>query len=92
MVLTNVTGALPMPRDTCKTDKQGKVSDTVFFKTKYTTQPILTQAGVISKALNDLTHALKGKSIQKRLEQIEALKKLDNILNNVPKTAPPQNE
>jgi hypothetical protein len=52
----------------------------------------MTQADVISKALIDLTQALKGKSNQKGLEQIEALKKLDDILNNVPESAQAQNE
>ncbi len=59
---------------------------------KYITQPTMTQANVISKALIDLTQALKGKNNQKGLEQIEALKKLDDILNNVPETAQPQSE
>ena len=67
-----------------KQTKSERVSDTVFFKTKYITQPTMTQADVISKALIDLTQALKGKSNQKGLEQIEALKKLDDILNNIP--------
>jgi hypothetical protein len=48
----------------------------------------LTQADVISKALNDLTRALKGKSNQQGLEQIDALKKLDAILNNKPEPVP----
>jgi hypothetical protein len=75
-----------------KQTKSERVSDTVFFKTKYITQPTMTQADVISKALIDLTQALKGKSNQKGLEQIEALKKLDDILNNVPESAQAQNE
>ncbi len=68
------------------------MSDTVFFKTKYIIQPTMTQADVISKALSDPTQALKGKSNHKGLEQIKALKKLDNILNNVPETAPAQSK
>jgi hypothetical protein len=36
-----------------------RVSDTVFFKTKYITQPTLTPADIITKALNDLTKALR---------------------------------
>jgi hypothetical protein len=39
-------------------------------------------------ALKLLTQALKGKSNAKGLEQLEALKKLENILNNTPETAP----
>ncbi len=75
-----------------KQTKSERMSDTVFFKTKYITQPTLTQTNIISKALNNLTHVLKGKSNQKGLEQIEALTKLDNILNNVLQTAPPQSK
>jgi hypothetical protein len=72
-----------------KQTKSKRVSDTVYFKMKYITQPTMTQADVISKALIDLTQALKGKSNQKGLEQIEALKKLDDILNNVPEKVQP---
>jgi hypothetical protein len=64
------------------------VSDTLFFKTKYFTQPTVTPADVITTAINALTQALKGKNNAKGLEQIEALQKLENILNNVPETAP----
>jgi hypothetical protein len=39
-----------------KQTKSERVSDTVFFKTKFITQPTLTPADVITKALNDLTH------------------------------------
>jgi hypothetical protein len=38
-----------------------RISDTVFFKHKYTAQPTLMQADTIVKALDDLTHALKGR-------------------------------
>ena len=48
----------------------------------------MTPADVITKALNDLTQALKGKRNHKGLEQIEALTKLDNILNNTPEPDP----
>jgi hypothetical protein len=71
-----------------KQTKSEQVSDTVFFKTKYITQPTMMPADVITKAINNLTKALKEKSNAKGLEQIEALQKLENILNNVPETAP----
>ena len=48
----------------------------------------MTPADTIIKALNNLTQALKGKSNAKGLEQLEALKKLEHILNNTPETAP----
>jgi len=68
------------------------VSDTIFFKTKYITQPTLTQADVITKALNDLTQALKGKNNQQGFDQIEALTKLNDILNNAPEPYPEPDE
>ncbi len=73
-----------------KQTKSKRVSDTVFFKTKYITQPTMTPADTITKALNDLTQALKGKSNAKGLEQIKALKKLDAVLNNTPEMTPVQ--
>ena len=69
-----------------KQTKNERISDTVYFKTKYITQPTLTDADVITKALNDLSQALKRKNNTKGLEQIEALKKIEDILNNSPKT------
>ena len=60
----------------------------VFFKTKFITQPTMTPADIITKALNNLTQALKRKKNHKGLEQIEALTKLDNILNNTPEPDP----
>ncbi len=68
------------------------MSDTVFFKTKFIRQPTITPADMIIKTLNDLTQALKGKSNAKGLEQIKALKKLEDILNNTPEIAPIPNE
>jgi hypothetical protein len=67
-----------------KQTKSERVSDTVFFKTKFITQPTLTPADTITKALNNLAQALKGKSNHKGLEQLEALKRLETILNNEP--------
>ena len=71
-----------------KQTRSKRVSDTVFFKTKFITQPTLTLADVITKALNDLTQALKGKSNQQGIDQIEALSKLNNILSNIPESDP----
>jgi hypothetical protein len=45
-------------------------------------------ADMITKALNDLTQALKGKSNQQGIDQIEALTKLNVILNNAPEPDP----
>ncbi len=43
------------------------------------------QADIIIKALDDLTHALKGRKNVKGDAQIEALEKIDELLNNIPK-------
>ena len=75
-----------------KQTKSERVSDTVFFKTKYITQPTLTPADVITKALNDLTQALKEKTNQKGIDQIEALTKLNDILSNTPEPDPTPDE
>ncbi len=48
----------------------------------------MTPADVITKALNDLTQALKGRNNQKGIDQIEALTKLNNILSNAPEPDP----
>ncbi len=61
------------------------ISDTVYFKHKYITQPNLLPADTIVKALHDLTHALKGKKNVKGKAQIKTLEKINELLNNVPK-------
>ena len=66
------------------------MSDTVFCKTKFITQPTSTPADVITKALNDLTQALKGRNNKKGIDQIEALNKINNILSNAPEPDPTQ--
>ncbi len=43
-------------------------------------------ADTIVKAIDNLTHALKGRRNQKGIAQIEALEKIDKILNNMPTT------
>jgi hypothetical protein len=43
------------------------------------------QADIIVKAIDDLTHALKGRKNVKGDAQIEALEKTDELLNNIPK-------
>jgi hypothetical protein len=67
-----------------------RISDTVWFKHKYITQPTVTPANMIVKALTDLTQALKGKTNLEGLDQIESLKRLEELLTNTP--PPTQNE
>ena len=61
-----------------------RVSDTVFFKHKYITQPTLISADILTKAINDLAHALKGRRNTKGIMELEALQKLDELLNQAP--------
>lgn len=68
-----------------KKTRSESISDTVFFKHKYITQPTVTPADTIIKALDDLTIALKGRKNVKGAIQIEALEKIDELLNNLPK-------
>ena len=75
-----------------KTTRSKRISDTVFFKHKYITQPTVTPADTIVKALDDLTHALKGMRNVKGEAQIEALEKIDELLNNLPKQLEPEQQ
>mgnify|MGYP000893291847 CR=1 FL=1 len=47
----------------------------------------MTPEDTIVKALNDLTQALKDKRNKKGSEELDALRKLDDILNNIPTTS-----
>jgi hypothetical protein len=69
-----------------------RVSDTVFFKHKYITRPTLTLADILTKAIDNLAHALKGRRNTKGIMELEALQKLDELLNQAPQaqTPPPR--
>jgi hypothetical protein len=67
-----------------KKTRSERISDTVFFKHKYITHLTVTPADTIVKALDDLTNALKGRKNVKAEAQIEALEKIDELLNNIP--------
>jgi hypothetical protein len=69
-----------------KNTRSERVSDAIHFKHKYITQPTLTPEDIIVKAINDLTQALKERRNKKGTELIEALKKIDELLNKVPAT------
>jgi hypothetical protein len=69
-----------------KKSKSERISDTVFYKHRYLTQPTVTLANSIVKACKDLTQALKGRRNMKGIEQIEALTKINELLNNIPTT------
>ena len=61
-----------------------RISDTVFFKHKYITQPTLTPVDTVVKAIDDLTCALKGARNTQGMQQIERLKMIDELLNKIP--------
>jgi hypothetical protein len=61
-----------------------QISDTVWFKHKYITQPHVTAVDQIVKAINNLTCALKGKSNVDGLEQTKAIQKLEELLTKTP--------
>jgi hypothetical protein len=69
-----------------KKTRSERISDTVHFNHKYTTQPTLTPEDTIVKALNDLKNALKQKRNNKGIIEYEALQKIDKIQNNIPAT------
>jgi hypothetical protein len=82
-----------MPYRLRRNTRSERVSDTVHFKHKYITQLTLTPEDTIVKALNDLTQALKERENKKGDEQIEALQKIDELLNKAPlKTMSVQSE
>ena len=73
-----------------KKTRSERISDTVFFKHKYITQPTVTPADTIVKALDKLMHALKGRRNVKGEVHMDALEKIDEILNNIPKQLEPE--
>jgi hypothetical protein len=75
-----------MPQNLCQENEEQENIRQGFFKHQYIMKPTLTQADTIVKAINDLTHALNGRKNIKGIAQIEALEKIDKILNNLAKT------
>ncbi len=75
-----------------KKTKSERILDTVFFKHKHITHPTLTQADTIVKAIDDLTHVLKGSRNMKGMTQIKALEMINEILNKIPTTKAIKNQ
>ena len=79
----------------CKNTRSERISDTVHFKHKYITEPTLTPEDTIVKALNDLTQALKERRNKKGTEEMDALQRIDELLNKIPAkptTSPERNK
>jgi len=73
-----------------KKTRSERISNTVFFKHKYITQPPVSPADTIVKALDDLMHTLKGRRNVKGEAQMDALEKINKLLNNIPKHLEPK--
>jgi hypothetical protein len=64
-----------------KRTKSKRVTDTVFFKHGYITQPNVTSADILIKAIDDLSATLKHQRNTEGIKEMEALWKLDELLN-----------
>ncbi len=64
-----------------KATRAKRITDTVFFKHKYITQPTVTPADSIVNAYHNLAKALQGIQNSKDNAHIEALKRLEDTLN-----------
>ena len=65
--------------------KAERISERVFFKHKFITQPTLTSEDMIIKVLQDLKHASKRTSNHNGNENLEALVKMNELFNTEPK-------
>ncbi len=65
----------------CKATRSERVSDTVFFRHQYITQPSLSPEDHIVKAVGDLASALRKRVNKQGKEEMSILKKMNNILN-----------
>ena len=65
-----------------KATRAKRISDTIFFKHKHKhiTQPTLTTADLIVKAIHDLTNAIKGNTDPRNDRQRDAITSLTNAL------------
>ncbi len=78
VVSWNIKQTLLMPQIYVKKMRSKRISDIVFFKHRYITQPTLTPVDIIVKALDDLTHAQKGR---KNVEGDAQIKELERSTN-----------
>ena len=63
-----------------------RISERVFFRHKYITQPTLTPEDVIIKALQNLNHAIKGTNNYKGDKNMEALVKMNEVFKQEEET------
>ncbi len=67
-----------------KHTRSTRISDTIHFKHKHITAPLLTPEDTIVKAMSDLTEALRERRNTKGVMEHEALQKLDELMNKIP--------
>jgi hypothetical protein len=67
----------------CQKTCSKRISDIVFFQHRYITQPAVTPKDHIVKAVGDLASALQHWTNVQGREEMEALQRLNNILNNI---------
>jgi len=66
----------------CKRTGAERISNTVFFQHRYITRPVLTPEDQIVNAVDDLKSALQQRLNSRGQEDIEVIKRMDNILNS----------
>jgi hypothetical protein len=71
-----------MPQNFCKRTRSERISDTVVFWHKYITQPEITPEDQIVRVVNDLTAALRQRVNTRGKEDMQILRKMNNILNS----------
>ena len=73
----------------CKKTRSERISDTVFFRHRYLTQPIVTPEDQVIKAVGDLASALRAQPNDEGSNEMSVLRRLDSILNkqSMPKRA-----
>ena len=65
----------------CHKTRLERISDTVFFQHGYLTQPVMTPANAVIKAMGDLQSVLKQHSNKGIAAEMEVLKQMDEYLN-----------
>jgi len=68
-----------------KQTKAERISDTVIFKHEYITQPKITPHDVLIKAVTELTKTMGGETNIKDIDQFEAVKQLEDLVNRSPR-------
>jgi hypothetical protein len=63
-----------------KQTRSKRITDTVFFKHKYITQPTVTPEDAVVNAYQNLENAIKGINSARNAAQLEALKRLEDML------------